>query len=213
MLNINELNWDKVNGLMPAVVQDYQTQQILMLGYMNQAALQQTCNTGKVTFYSRSKQRLWMKGESSGNLLHLVDIRPDCDRDSLLIQANPVGPTCHLNTTSCFKTQEGQGLSFIIKLVDLIKQRYELRPESSYTSALFNEGLQRIAQKVGEEGVELALAGVAGNKDNIKNEAADLFYHVLILLCQSGVELGNVIDELRSRHELDGTKDKNRGSH
>ena len=197
------LNWDKVEGLIPVIIQDQQTLQVLMLGYMNQEALNQTINTKKVTFFSRTKQRLWVKGETSNNFLELIDIQHDCDNDCLLIQVKPLGPTCHLDTTSCFGTTDAPGLGILGKLDRVIAERYQTRPEKSYTTKLFNEGIYRIAQKVGEEGVEVALAGVSGNKENIKNEATDLIFHLLVLLRQTGVSLDDILLEARKRfHEI-----------
>lgn len=201
MFDIDNLNWQKINNLIPVIVQDADTLQVLMLGYMDRAALEQTMNTGKVTFYSRTKQRLWVKGETSGNFLHLVEITPDCDNDSLLITAKPKGPTCHLETTSCFGKEEAPSLGFIAKLNQIIEHRYQHRVDNSYTSKLFNAGAKRIAQKVGEEGVEVALAGAAGDMQQITSEAADLIYHLLVLLRQSQVEFTAVLNELRQRHQ------------
>jgi phosphoribosyl-ATP pyrophosphohydrolase/phosphoribosyl-AMP cyclohydrolase len=198
--DVNKLNWDKTDGLIPAIIQDSYTLQILMLGYMNQESLQQTCATGKVTFYSRTKERLWVKGETSGNTLAVIDILPDCDGDTLLVLAKPNGPTCHLGTQSCFGEKNTFGLGILSTLESLIEKRYQERPTNSYVAKLFAEGSQRIAQKVGEEGVEVALASVMGQKDNIKNEVADLIFHLLVLLKQSRVGLVEVLMELQERN-------------
>jgi phosphoribosyl-ATP pyrophosphohydrolase/phosphoribosyl-AMP cyclohydrolase len=200
-VELEALNWDKVNGLMPAVIQDASTLQVIMLGYMNKEALEQSIATGLITFYSRTKNRLWTKGESSGNRLTLVNIVPDCDKDTLLIQAKPTGPSCHLNNRSCFGKTDAPGLGVLAKLEAIIDQRYQERPENSYVTTLFEEGIRRIAQKVGEEGVEVALACVAGTGEEIKNEAADLIFHLLVLLRQCEIELSEVMDLLCKRAE------------
>lgn len=198
-IGIESLNWDKVNGLIPAVIQDYSTLQVLMLGYMNQEALTKSIETGKITFYSRTKQRLWTKGETSGNDLTLVSMIPDCDNDTLLIFAKPSGPSCHLNNRSCFGKDDAPGLGILAKLEAIINQRYRDRPMNSYVTKLFEEGVRRIAQKVGEEGVEVALASVAGSKDDIKNEVADLLFHLLVLLKECHLDLAEVMQVLNSR--------------
>jgi phosphoribosyl-ATP pyrophosphohydrolase len=198
---MDKLNWDKVNGLIPAIIQDGYTLQVLMMGYMNKVALQQTCDTGKVTFYSRTKQRLWVKGEESGNYLEVVDILADCDNDTLLLLVKPIGPTCHLGTQSCFGEKNISERCVLAQLEDLIMQRYQERPLNSYVTKLFEEGIHRIAQKVGEEGVEVALASIVGIKDNTKKEAADLLFHLLILLRQCDINLIEVLAELREREK------------
>lgn len=185
-------------GLIPAIVQDACTLQVLMLGYMNQAALQQTRDTGIVTFYSRSKQRLWVKGESSGNTLTLVSITEDCDQDALLIKATPSGPTCHQNTTSCFGADTAEGMGFLSYLQQVIVSKQQVT--EGYTSQLFASGVKRIAQKVGEEGVEVALAATGGEREELVNEAADLCYHLLVLLVSMNCRIEAVMDVLRSRH-------------
>ncbi|MGV8959061.1 MAG: bifunctional phosphoribosyl-AMP cyclohydrolase/phosphoribosyl-ATP diphosphatase HisIE [Stenotrophomonas sp.] len=192
-----QLDWDKVNGLMPVVVQDEATLRVLMLGYMDRAALAKTRETGKVTFFSRSKQRLWMKGETSGNQLDVVDIRHDCDADTLLVTVNPHGPTCHTGTTSCFVAAPG---NFLGALDALIKQRERDRPLSSYTTKLFEEGTRRIAQKVGEEGVETALAGVAQGDTELLGESADLLFHLTVLLRARGFSMNDAVAVLEERH-------------
>lgn len=201
MIDINTLDWHKSNNLIPAIIQDADTLQVLMLGYMNPAALQQTLNSGKVTFYSRTKQRLWVKGETSGHFLNVVAIIADCDNDSLLITVNPEGHTCHREKTSCFGEENAPGLGILAMLNHIIDQRFQQRLDNSYTSKLFNAGTQRIAQKVGEEGVEVALAGVVGDKQHITSEAADLLYHLLVLLRQSQIDFTIVLSELRQRHQ------------
>jgi len=202
-MNIESLAWEKMNGLIPAIVQDSLDGRVLMQGYMDSDALEVTLETGKVAFWSRSRQEIWIKGETSGNTLDLVDIHPDCDGDSLLIRARPEGPTCHLGKDSCYDDEEGKvipELAFLAQLESLITQRNEDRPEGSYTSKLLNTGIKRIAQKVGEEGVETALAAVAGEDEELLNESADLIYHLLVLLCSRKLELGSLVEVLKSRH-------------
>ncbi|MEI8055440.1 MAG: bifunctional phosphoribosyl-AMP cyclohydrolase/phosphoribosyl-ATP diphosphatase HisIE [bacterium] len=195
----HKLNWDKVNGLIPAVIQDSYTLQVLMLGYMNKEALQKTYETGKVTFYSRTKQRLWTKGEISGNSLEVISILADCDNDTLLVMAKPNGPACHLGTQSCFGEKNTSKLNILTKLETLILQRYQERPTNSYVTKLFNEGSHRVAQKVGEEGVEVALACLLGIKENTVKESADLIFHLLVLLRQCNIDLVEVLAELQDR--------------
>lgn len=197
----SKLDWGKSDGLLPAIVQDARSGAVLMLGYMDREALARTQASGKVTFFSRSKQRLWTKGESSGNFLSLQSIHADCDNDTLLVLADAQGPTCHLGTRSCFGDDSLPSLAFLGELDALIAQRERERPEGSYTTRLFAEGLRRIAQKVGEEGVETALAAVAQDEAATRGEVADLLFHVLVLLRARGVDLGDVIGELRRRHE------------
>ena len=191
------LDWDKSpDGLLPAILQDAATHRVLMLGYMNREALAATLASGRVTFFSRSKQRLWTKGESSGHVLELVSVETDCDADTLLVQARPQGPTCHLQRASCFAQAPGDTLA---QLDGLIGQRNIGRPEGSYTTKLFHAGIKRIAQKVGEEGVETALAAVAGDDAEVCNEAADLLYHLLVLLRARGLGLSDVLQVLERR--------------
>lgn len=194
---IEALAWDKQGGLLPAVVQDAATGRVLMLGYMDRAALAATLASGRVTFYSRSKQRLWMKGETSGDVLELVRLEADCDADTLLVQARPRGPTCHLGRDSCFPGAPG---SFLAELDALVQAREAERPAGSYTSKLFESGVRRIAQKVGEEGVETALAGVAQDDEALLGEAADLVFHLTVLLRARGLGLADVEQVLRQRH-------------
>ncbi len=191
------LDWDKVGGLMPAIVQDAATLRMLMLGYMDRAALENTLQGGKVTFFSRSKQRLWVKGETSGNHLELVEIRTDCDADTLLVTARPQGPTCHTGSTSCFGDAPGQ---FLGALDALVAQRECERPVGSYTTTLFEKGKRRIAQKVGEEGVETALAGVAQGDEELLGESADLLFHLIVLLRARGLSLADAVAVLEQRH-------------
>jgi phosphoribosyl-AMP cyclohydrolase / phosphoribosyl-ATP pyrophosphohydrolase len=194
------LNWSKIGELVPVIIQDANTLQVLMLGYMNQEALSQTLATKQVTFYSRSKQRLWVKGETSGHFLSLVSIEQDCDQDALLIQANPFGPTCHLNNLSCFNDKAAPGVGFLAYLEQVIIQRHKDKPEGSYTAKLMQEGLLRLAQKVGEEGVEVALAAVA-EPDKLCDEMADLWYHALMLLIASDKNIQDVIKIMQDRHQ------------
>ncbi len=196
------LDWAKGEGLLPAIVQHWLSGDVLMLGYMNAEALVQTRACGHVTFYSRSKQRLWTKGESSGHVLVLKSIRIDCDADTLLIQADPRGPTCHNGTASCFgnSTDVRPPLAFLAELDALVAQRHAERPEGSYTTKLFDEGMRRIAQKVGEEGVETALAAVVQGDDELLGEAADLIFHLTVALRARGLSLGDVVAVLANRH-------------
>ena len=198
--DIPALDWTKTDGLIPAIVQDATSGQVLMLGCMNEEALAKTLETGKVTFFSRSKGRLWTKGETSNNWLHLVDIATDCDSDALLVLARPDGPTCHRGTVSCFSPLEHKW-NFLRSLEVEIEGRRNAEPSTSYTAQLFARGTKRIAQKVGEEGVETALAATVKDKEELKNEAADLVYHLLVLLADADLELADVIDILRARHK------------
>ncbi|UNH28085.1 bifunctional phosphoribosyl-AMP cyclohydrolase/phosphoribosyl-ATP diphosphatase HisIE [Moellerella wisconsensis] len=196
---IDQLDWEKVDNLMPVIVQHAISGDVLMLGYMNNDALKTTLESQKVTFYSRTKQRLWTKGETSGNFLNLVDIFTDCDNDSLLVLAQPIGPTCHNGTESCFAPAQSQW-GFLYELENLLKSRKTASPESSYTAQLYASGTKRIAQKVGEEGVETALAATVNDRDELTNEAADLIYHLLVLLQDQDLDLSAVINCLKQRH-------------
>lgn len=202
MLNPQSLDWDKGEGLLPAIVQHAFDGRVLMLGYMSRESLQHTLDSGRVTFFSRSRQALWTKGETSGNTLELVSLDTDCDRDCLLVRARPHGPTCHLGTDSCFDTDAPAApeLAFLAQLHDLIAQRDRDRPAGSYTTDLFTAGTRRIAQKVGEEGVETALAAVAEDREALLNEAADLVYHLLVLLRDRELGLRDLVEALRVRH-------------
>ena len=194
---IAALAWDKQAGLLPAIIQDARNQRVLMLGYMDRAALAATLESRKVTFYSRSKQRLWTKGESSGDVLELVSLEADCDADTLLVQAIPQGPTCHLKRASCFPTAPGR---FFGELDALVARRERERPANSYTTRLFEGGIRRIAQKVGEEGVETSLAAVVQGDPELLGEAGDLLYHLLVLLRARGLSLQDVEALLAERH-------------
>jgi len=198
-LQIDSLAWEKQDGLLPAIVQDAATLRVLMLGYMDRAAVEATLATGNVTFFSRSKQRLWTKGEQSGHFLKLVRIETDCDNDTLLVQAHPQGPTCHLQRESCFPSAPGD---FLSELEVLVAERERERPEGSYTTRLFDAGVRSVAQKVGEEGVETALAAVAQSDAELTGEAADLLYHLLVLLRARGLGLADVKTVLQARHKL-----------
>ena len=195
-----QLDWEKTDGLLPVIVQHAVSGEVLMLGYMNQDALAQTEQTGKVTFWSRTKQRLWTKGESSGHFLNVASITPDCDNDTLLLLANPIGPTCHKGTSSCFGDAHHQW-HFLYQLESLLAERKTADPASSYTAKLYASGTKRIAQKVGEEGVETALAATVHDKHELTNEASDLMYHLLVLLQDQDLNLGTVIDNLKARHK------------
>jgi phosphoribosyl-ATP pyrophosphohydrolase/phosphoribosyl-AMP cyclohydrolase len=195
---ITALAWDKQDGLLPAVIQDAATLRVLMLGYMDRAALEATLASGRVTFYSRSRDRLWTKGEQSGHFLELVSLEADCDNDTLLVQARPHGPTCHLQRVSCFPSAPGDILA---ELQALVNRRDLERPAGSYTTKLFDAGVRAIAQKVGEEGVETALAAVAQGDAELSGEVADLLYHVLVLLQSRGLTLDDAIAVLRTRHQ------------
>lgn len=198
---IAQIDWDKTNHLIPAIIQHAHTGTVLMLGYMNQEALQKTMQEKRVTFYSRTKQRLWTKGETSGHFLQVVNISLDCDADTLLILVNPIGPTCHLGTESCFVSPQTSAWTFIYKLEQLLAERQQIRPANSYTTTLFDAGIHRIAQKVGEEGVEVALAAVVKNNQELCGEAADLLFHLLVLLRERGLSLQEVIQVLQDRHQ------------
>jgi phosphoribosyl-ATP pyrophosphohydrolase/phosphoribosyl-AMP cyclohydrolase len=199
---IQSLDWAKGDGLLPAVVQHAREGRVLMLGYMNAEALNQTLATGRVTFFSRSKQRLWTKGETSGHVLNLVSVHADCDRDTLLVQVEPVGPTCHTGTQTCFGDAMLPPLGLLGELESVIRSRAQNPSESSYTTRLLRDGVARCAQKVGEEGVEVALAAVQGRREELHGEAADLLYHLLVCLQASGSSLTDVLsvlDERRNR--------------
>jgi phosphoribosyl-ATP pyrophosphohydrolase/phosphoribosyl-AMP cyclohydrolase len=200
---LDALDWDKQQGLLPAVVQDHLSGAVLMLGYMNRAALAATQASGRVTFFSRSKQRLWTKGETSGHFLEVRAISADCDGDTLLILAHPLGPACHQGTLTCFGAgapqSSAQPYGYLGVLTQTIRQRIEARPAGSYTSELLDQGPRRIAQKVGEEGLELALASVAQGDEQVIAEAADLLYHTVLLLEAKGLSLAQVVAELAAR--------------
>lgn len=193
------VDWEKMEGLVPAIVQDAQSSAVLMLGYMNQAALEQTLATKQVTFYSRSKERLWTKGETSGHRLMLVDIVVDCDQDALLVLAHPTGPVCHTGSATCFAAAPQTDWGFVQQLESVIAARQASRSENSYVASLFNAGTSKIAQKVGEEAVEVALAALDQEKEGFCGEAADLLFHLLILLKAREVDISSIIQVLKSR--------------
>ena len=198
--DIARIDFSKGDGLVPAIVQHADTMQVLMLGYMNAEALTATLKGGLVTFFSRSKNRLWRKGETSGDTLELSHILTDCDEDALLVFARPNGPTCHTKTTSCFGMETAPGIGFMGYLAEVVKERAKAPPADSYTARLMQKGVAKIAQKVGEEGLETALAGRAGDLDELHNEAADLLYHLSVLLMARETTLEAVLDVLRERH-------------
>ncbi|NRN28547.1 bifunctional phosphoribosyl-AMP cyclohydrolase/phosphoribosyl-ATP diphosphatase HisIE [Photorhabdus heterorhabditis] len=195
---IEKLDWEKVSYMMPVIVQHAVSGDVLMMGYMNKEALNITISSGKITFFSRRKQRLWTKGESSGHFLNLVKIYPDCDNDALLALADPIGPTCHSGTNSCFAPAQTES-GFLFQLEKLLASRKTADPNSSYTAKLYASGTKRIAQKVGEEGVETALAATVNNREELTNEAADLMYHLMVLLQDQNLDLSCIIRRLRER--------------
>ncbi|MBV7299515.1 bifunctional phosphoribosyl-AMP cyclohydrolase/phosphoribosyl-ATP diphosphatase HisIE [Enterovibrio paralichthyis] len=197
------IDWEKVDGLVPAIVQNSQSGQVLMMGYMNQDALAKTLDTEQVTFFSRTKERLWTKGETSGNVLRLKHIAVDCDKDTLLVQADPIGPTCHLGTETCWGDDDANkpSLVFLHQLEQVLASRRGSDPSTSYTASLYAKGTKRISQKVGEEGVEVALAATSGDKEELINESADLMYHLLVLLQDQGFSLEDVANKLKERHK------------
>jgi phosphoribosyl-AMP cyclohydrolase / phosphoribosyl-ATP pyrophosphohydrolase len=199
-MKLPKIDWKKTDGLVPAIVQDARTQQVLMLGYMNAAALKKTLSSKKVTFFSRTKQRLWTKGESSKHFLKVVSVQVDCDNDTLLIKANPEGPTCHRGTVSCFGDEGATGTGFLAHLDQVVAARIKSGDKSSYTVRLVQEGIARCAQKVGEEGVETALAAMKKDNKEFAGEAADLLYHLIVLLRAKKLSLIDAISVLEKRH-------------
>ena len=195
-----KIDWKKNAGLVPAIVQDAATLQVLMLGYMDTAALKKTLRTKKVTFFSRTKRRLWTKGESSRNFLHLIDVKVDCDNDTLLVTVRPDGPTCHRGTPSCFGASGVSGVGFLAQLERTVVERIKSGDKKSYTARLAKDGVARVAQKVGEEGVETALAAVKSGKKEFVNEAADLLYHLIVLLQVKKLSLADAVAVLKQRH-------------
>jgi phosphoribosyl-AMP cyclohydrolase / phosphoribosyl-ATP pyrophosphohydrolase len=196
---MNKPDFKKGNGLVPAIIQDYQTMQVLMLGFMNEEALEKTLKEGKVTFFSRSKNRLWTKGETSGNYLFVKEITNDCDNDTLLIKVKPAGPVCHTGSVSCFNEDSSKG--FLYKLEEIVNQRIDADIEGSYTNKIYKQGINRVAQKVGEEAVELIIEAKDDDIALFKNEAADLLYHLLILFKVKGVTLSDIESVLKNRHK------------
>jgi len=204
-MNIEELDFEKNNGLLPAIIQHHETHQVLMLGYMNREAVEKTVEEERVTFFSRSKQRLWTKGETSGNYLDLIEIQQDCDADTLLIQAKPHGPTCHTGHTSCFFEHEFEStdnsLAFLHQLENLLRSRKAELPENSYTSRMFQKGLDKITQKVGEEAVETVIASKNDDEGEFVYEASDLLFHLMLLMVEKGVPFQKLVNELEGRHK------------
>ena len=197
-----EIDFKKQGGLVPAIIQDNITNKVLMLGYMNEDAYEQTLKTGKVTFWSRSRQCLWTKGETSGNFLNLVSIKSDCDNDTLLVRVDPVGPACHLGTDTCWgEKNEANPLLFLTELQDFINKRHEEMPEGSYTTSLFKDGLNRMAQKVGEEALEAVIEATNGTNERLIYEASDMFYHLIVLLTSKGLRIEDIAKELQVRHD------------
>ena len=197
----SQIDFKKSNGLVPAIIQDNETEKVLMLGYMNEESLAKTIELGKVTFYSRSKKRLWTKGEESGNFLNLVSILVDCDGDTLLIKASPVGPVCHTGSDTCFDEINLKADIYFLKyLQDFIDRRREEMPEGSYTTSLFKAGTRKITQKVGEEAVETIIGAMANDDENFIYESADLIFHLIVLLAQKGFRIEDIISELKRRH-------------
>jgi len=196
-----ELDFTKAGGLIPAVIQDELTNKVLMLGFMNEEALAKTKATGKVTFFSRTKNRLWTKGEESGNFLNVVSITDDCDHDTLLIKVHPCGPVCHTGSDTCFDEKNEEGLWFLKYLQDFIARRRLEMPENSYTTSLFNQGIGRMAQKVGEEAVETVIEAMKGDDERLLYEASDLLYHLIVLLTYKGYRIENLVNELQKRHK------------
>jgi phosphoribosyl-ATP pyrophosphohydrolase/phosphoribosyl-AMP cyclohydrolase len=199
-MKLPKIDWKKTGGLVPAIVQDASTLQVLMLGYMNADALKKTLRTKKVTFFSRTKDRLWTKGESSKNFLHVVSVAVDCDNDTLLVMARPDGPTCHRGTPSCFGDDGASGVGFLAHLDEVVAARLKSGDKSSYTVRLVQEGVARVAQKVGEEGVETALAAVTAKDKEFAGEAADLLYHLIVLLRAKKMKLADAVAVLEKRH-------------
>ncbi|QIK61171.1 bifunctional phosphoribosyl-AMP cyclohydrolase/phosphoribosyl-ATP diphosphatase HisIE [Dysgonomonas sp. HDW5A] len=195
------LDFDKVGGLIPAIIQDNETNKVLMLGYMNQEALDKTKELGRVTFYSRTKQRLWTKGEESGNFLNVISIQEDCDQDTLLIKVNPVGPVCHTGDDTCFKEVNREDVMFFKHLQRFIEKRHQEMPEGSYTTSLFQSGVNRMAQKVGEEAIESVIEACNGTDDRLVYESADMLYHLIVLLTSKGLSIEDLSRELQKRHK------------
>lgn len=195
------LDFEKMGGLIPAIIQDNNTNKVLMLGFMNEEALEQTLSSGKVTFFSRTKNHLWMKGETSGNTLSVVSITPDCDNDTLLIKAIPAGPVCHKGTDTCFGEKNEENIMFLKYLQNFIERRRQEMPEGSYTTTLFQKGINRMAQKVGEEAVETVIEATNGTEDRLIYEASDLIYHLIVLLTSKGLRIDDLARELKKRHK------------
>lgn len=197
-----KIDFDKFGGLVPAIIQDASTKNVLMLGFMNEEAYQKTIDTGKVTFWSRTRNCLWTKGETSGNFLNLVSIQNDCDDDTLLVKVNPIGPTCHKGTDTCWgETNESNPLLFLTELQDFIEKRHEEMPEGSYTTKLFKDGINKMAQKVGEEALETVIEATNGSKEKLVYETSDMIYHLIVLLTSKGLRIEDIAKELQKRHD------------
>lgn len=196
-----EIDFEKMNGLVPAIIQDNVTGKVLMLGFMNREAYEKTLDTGKVTFFSRTRQKLWTKGEQSGNFLNVVTILNDCDNDTLLIKVNPTGPVCHTGADTCWGEKNCADINFLTYLQDFIEKRYQEMPDNSYTTSLFRSGVNRMAQKVGEEAVETVIEATNGTDDRLIYEASDLIYHLIVLLTSKGHRIEELASELRTRHK------------
>ncbi|UKK76809.1 bifunctional phosphoribosyl-AMP cyclohydrolase/phosphoribosyl-ATP diphosphatase HisIE [Segatella bryantii] len=204
-----EIDFKKMNGLVPAIIQDYKTKNVLMLGFMNEESYNKTIETKKVTFWSRSRNCLWTKGETSGNFLNLISIKVDCDNDTLLVEVIPNGPTCHKGTDTCWGEENKYNpILFLSELQDFITKRHQEMPEGSYTTALFNKGVKRIAQKVGEESLETVIEAVSGTDEKLVYEASDILYHLIVLLEAKGLRIEDVAAELLKRHQPDWDKDR-----
>lgn len=202
-----KIDFEKMGGLVPAIIQDATTKNVLMLGFMNEEAYQKTLDTKHVTFWSRTRQTLWTKGETSGHFLHLMSMQIDCDNDTLLVKVNPVGPTCHTGTDTCWgEDNEMNPLLFLTETQDFINKRKEEMPEGSYTTKLFKDGVNKIAQKVGEEALETVIEATNGTNDHLVYEASDLLYHLLVLLTEKGLRIEDVAAELQKRHDPDWDK-------
>lgn len=195
------IDFEKMGGLVPAIIQDAKTKNVLMLGFMNQEAYEKTLETGRVTFWSRSRNQLWTKGETSGNFLELVSIQIDCDNDTLLVKANPMGPTCHKGTDTCWGEENTENpLLFLTELQDFIEKRHEEMPEGSYTTRLFQEGINKMAQKMGEEALEAVIEATNGSDEKLIYEVSDMFYHLIVMLTSKGLRIEDVAKELQKRH-------------
>ena len=206
-----KIDFEKMGGLVPAIIQDATTRQVLMLGFMNEEAYQKTLDTGHVTFWSRTRQTLWTKGETSGHFLNLVDMKIDCDEDTLLVRVNPIGPTCHTGTDTCWgeeNVRQGSALSFLSELQDFIDKRKQEMPEGSYTTSLFNKGINKIAQKVGEEALETVIEATNGTTEHLVYEASDLLYHLIVMLTEKGLRIEDVAEELHRRHDPEWDKQR-----
>ncbi|MBR5656659.1 MAG: bifunctional phosphoribosyl-AMP cyclohydrolase/phosphoribosyl-ATP diphosphatase HisIE [Prevotella sp.] len=201
------IDFEKMGGLVPAIIQDAKTKNVLMLGFMNQEAYEKTLETGKVTFWSRSRNQLWTKGETSGNFLELVSIQNDCDNDTLLVKANPMGPTCHKGTDTCWGEENTENpLLFLTELQNFIEKRHEEMPEGSYTTRLFKEGINKMAQKMGEEALETVIEATNGTDEKLIYEVSDMFYHLIVMLTSKGLRIEDIAKELQKRHDPDWDK-------